>query len=197
MPQRGRAIGSRPPLAACCPDVAPTSILITTLRPFGPNLTRTASVRVSMPRSIRSRASVRSRTSLAAMTIPLSVGFRSGGGALNRGDPEAKDRNPWVPAFAGTTGMSMEARDFAREDTGGCRCPSERKNLPKRTALLSFLCQKVRQLTEQLRRSCGHRGHEDKRDKLHLGACQADPRSTCHHSQRRPCATLRLAPHPS
>src|ERR1700730_16072060 len=32
--------------------------------------------------------------------------------------------------------------------------------------------QKVRQLTEQLRRSCGHRGHEDKRDKLHLGACQ-------------------------
>ena len=37
-----------------------------------------------------------------------------------------------------TTGMSMEARDFAREDTGGCRCPSERKNLPKRTALLSF-----------------------------------------------------------
>src|SRR6478672_3712960 len=45
-----------------------------------------------------------------------------------------------IPRFplAGTTGLSMEARDFAREDTGGCRCPSERKNLPKRTALLSF-----------------------------------------------------------
>jgi hypothetical protein len=37
---------------------------------------------VSMPRSIRSRASVRSRTSLTAITIPFQSGFRSGGAAL-------------------------------------------------------------------------------------------------------------------
>src|SRR6516162_456506 len=48
----------------------------------------------------------------------------------------------------------------------GRRCPPERKNRPERTALLGFLlCDKVRQLTEQPRRACGHRGHEGKRDK--------------------------------
>ena len=36
-----------------------------------------------------------------------------------------------------------------------------------------LLCDKVRQLTEQPRRACGHRGHEDKRDKRHLCARQA------------------------
>jgi hypothetical protein len=77
-------------------------------------------------------------------------------------------------------------------DTGGRRRPPERKNLPERAALLSFLlCEKVRQLTEQPRRACGHRGHEDKRDKRHLGARQAGLRSTCRHSRRRLCATLR------
>src|SRR5438105_3041051 len=48
---------------------APNDLSSTTLRPFGPNVTRTASARISMPRSMRSRASLLSRMSLAAMIV--------------------------------------------------------------------------------------------------------------------------------
>src|SRR5947208_16348187 len=48
---------------------APYDLSSTTLRPFGPNVTRTASARISMPRSIRSRASLLSRMSFAAILV--------------------------------------------------------------------------------------------------------------------------------
>src|SRR6266851_2878161 len=46
---------------------APNDLSMTTLRPFGPSVTRTALARVSTPRNMRSRASVENLTSLAAM----------------------------------------------------------------------------------------------------------------------------------
>src|ERR1700758_4186337 len=46
---------------------APKLLSRTTLRPFGPRVTFTASARISTPRSMRSRASWEKRTSLAAM----------------------------------------------------------------------------------------------------------------------------------
>src|ERR1700761_556135 len=51
---------------------APKLLSSTTLRPFGPSVTLTASARMSMPRSMRWRASPLKRTSLAAIVqIPL------------------------------------------------------------------------------------------------------------------------------
>src|SRR5918994_8010186 len=64
-----------------------------TLRPFGPSVTFTALLRVSMPRSNLSRASVEKRTSLAAMSLPPvgwkaeRKGSRSGRLPLGRGCP--------------------------------------------------------------------------------------------------------------
>ena len=46
---------------------APNDFSSTTLRPFGPSVTRTASARMSTPRSIFSRAFAANFTSLAAM----------------------------------------------------------------------------------------------------------------------------------
>src|ERR1700686_697764 len=52
---------------------APNDLSIMTLRPFGPSVTLTALLRISTPRSIRSRASEAKRTSLADMMVnPLS-----------------------------------------------------------------------------------------------------------------------------
>src|SRR5918997_5403873 len=63
---------------------------MTTLRPFGPSVTFTALARVSTPRSMRSRASVEKRTSLAAMSLPPVLGeliwAKSGSGRLLLGD---------------------------------------------------------------------------------------------------------------
>src|SRR6185437_10968359 len=53
---------------------APKLLSSTTLRPFGPSVIFTASARVSMPRSMRWRASPPNRTSLAAMSV-LSSGL--------------------------------------------------------------------------------------------------------------------------
>src|SRR5579872_3547596 len=55
---------------------APNDLSSTTLRPFGPSVTLTASARMLTPRSIRSRASPENLTSLAA--IFLSFQLRSG-----------------------------------------------------------------------------------------------------------------------
>src|SRR5262245_46741682 len=53
---------------------APNDLSRTTLRPFGPSVTRTALASVSTPRSIRSRASVENLTSLAAIGLsPVSL----------------------------------------------------------------------------------------------------------------------------
>src|SRR3954447_9604230 len=49
---------------------APKDLSRTTLRPLGPSVTLTALARVSTPRSMRSRASVEKRTSLAAISLP-------------------------------------------------------------------------------------------------------------------------------
>src|SRR3954463_16051983 len=57
---------------------APHDFSITTLRPFGPRVTFTASARISTPRSILSRASVEKRTSLAAMGLCLQSWLNSG-----------------------------------------------------------------------------------------------------------------------
>src|SRR5271155_6067092 len=52
---------------------APYDLSKMTLRPFGPSVTLTALLRVSTPRSIRSRASEEKRTSLAAMGLDPSI----------------------------------------------------------------------------------------------------------------------------
>src|SRR3954466_3994411 len=48
---------------------APNDLSSTTLRPLGPSVTRTALVRMSTPRNIRSRASTENLTSLAAIFV--------------------------------------------------------------------------------------------------------------------------------
>src|SRR5690606_20891325 len=54
---------------------APNDLSSTTLRPFGPSVTLTASARMSTPRSMRSRASPPNLTSLAAMvTLQWLIG---------------------------------------------------------------------------------------------------------------------------
>src|SRR6478752_5735702 len=50
---------------------APKLLSITTLRPFGPSVTFTASARMSTPRRMRSRASRLNFTSLAAIWLPF------------------------------------------------------------------------------------------------------------------------------
>src|SRR3954447_19492789 len=66
---------------------APKLFSSTTLRPFGPSVTLTASARMVTPLSIRVRASVENLTSLAAigavsLTVLLSGGLGLGGAAL-------------------------------------------------------------------------------------------------------------------
>src|SRR5271154_1105826 len=61
---------------------APYDLSRMTLRPLGPRVTLTALLRISTPRSIRSRASEENRTSLADMVLSPSIverGFGSGG----------------------------------------------------------------------------------------------------------------------
>src|SRR5438876_1373735 len=57
---------------------APKDLSSTTLRPFGPSVTRTAWVSVSMPCNILSRASTENFTSLADISIFLLVDLISG-----------------------------------------------------------------------------------------------------------------------
>src|SRR3954466_979278 len=72
---------------------APKDFSMTTLRPFGPKVTFTASARMSTPRSILSRASTENLTSLAAMCrhslrrndMRLVSGAASGGLFLHGG----------------------------------------------------------------------------------------------------------------
>src|SRR5712692_7110085 len=55
---------------------APNDLSSTTLRPLGPSVTRTALVRMSTPRNIRSRASTENFTSLAAILLLRYVRMR-------------------------------------------------------------------------------------------------------------------------
>src|SRR5947199_4369880 len=52
---------------------APKLLSMTTLRPFGPSVTFTASARMSTPRRMRSRASRLNFTSLAAIWLPFQI----------------------------------------------------------------------------------------------------------------------------
>src|SRR5580704_1725263 len=71
---------------------APNDLSSTTLRPFGPNVTFTALLRMSTPRNILSRASTENLTSLAAITGFLRV-FCTGR------DPRRSGRFPLGGAF--------------------------------------------------------------------------------------------------
>src|SRR5262245_42969695 len=63
---------------------APNDLSSTTFRPFGPSVTLTALVKMSMPRSMRSRASWENFTSFEAFVLtPLGVWL--GGLLLGRG----------------------------------------------------------------------------------------------------------------
>jgi hypothetical protein len=57
---------------------APNDLSSTTLRPFGPRVTFTALLRISTPRSMRSRASTENLTSLAAIVCVPLIGFQTG-----------------------------------------------------------------------------------------------------------------------
>src|SRR5690606_35226999 len=65
---------------------APNDFSITTLRPFGPRVTFTASARMLTPRSIRSRASDWNLTSLAAIAVLLGMVWM--GEAISADDAE-------------------------------------------------------------------------------------------------------------
>ncbi len=70
---------------------APNDLSSTTLRPFGPSVTLTASARISTPLSMRSRASVENLTSFAAMMSCLVYQrFR-----CRRGGPAAGTGSKW------------------------------------------------------------------------------------------------------
>src|SRR5262245_8796260 len=78
---------------------APKLLSSTTLRPFGPSVTRTALARMSTPRNILSRASVENLTSLAAISFQLrwNVG-----------------RRPWRP-LRGSSGRGECSGDHAHD----------------------------------------------------------------------------------
>jgi hypothetical protein len=76
---------------------APKLLSITTLRPFGPSVTFTASARMSTPRSIRSRAPAPNLTSFAAMFFPLICDW--------------SDRRAPQAAFATEGGLVEDAHD--------------------------------------------------------------------------------------
>src|SRR2546429_5193045 len=65
---------------------APNDLSSTTLRPLGPSVTRTASVRMSTPRNMRSRASTENFTSLAAILLLRYVRMRQRLRGLLAGD---------------------------------------------------------------------------------------------------------------
>src|SRR5438105_6289353 len=65
---------------------APKDLSSTTLRPLGPSVTRTASVRMSTPRNMRSRASTENFTSLAAILLLRCVRMRQRLRGLLAGD---------------------------------------------------------------------------------------------------------------
>src|SRR5690348_3056 len=69
---------------------APKLLSSTTLRPFGPSVTRTALARISTPRSIFSRASPAKRTSLAAM-LNFSVSLKPHPQEHSRSECVSKD----------------------------------------------------------------------------------------------------------
>src|SRR5690242_1096519 len=99
---------------------APKLLSSTTLRPFGPSVTFTASARISTPRSMRWRASPPNRTSLAAICLyfPLSRWAGLGrlvlrcGGALDNAHDVGLLHDQQLLAVE----LDLGARPFAEQD---------------------------------------------------------------------------------
>src|SRR5690606_27436195 len=93
---------------------APNDLSRTTLRPFGPRVTFTASARMLTPRSIRSRASVLNLTSLAAMS--LAPGCLWGCGSESVSGDDAEDVAFLHDQHFGAVDGHFRARPLAEED---------------------------------------------------------------------------------
>src|SRR4051812_36268979 len=92
---------------------APKLLSSTTLRPFGPSVTFTASARMSTPRSIRSRATAPNLTSFAAIVAYLVFVMEwLGSGGLPRGG---------VLEDAQDVGLLHDHELFAGDDHVGAR----------------------------------------------------------------------------
>src|SRR5919202_1528335 len=100
---------------------APKLLSSTTLRPFGPSVTFTASARTSTPRIIRSRAFAPNLTSFAAISDFLLVVVFGGldlGGPLRRGDTfkDAHDVGLLHDQELLTIKLHLGARPLAEQD---------------------------------------------------------------------------------
>src|SRR5271157_4647994 len=101
---------------------APNDLSRTTLRPFGPSVTRTAFARMSTPRSMRSRASVLKRTSLAAIVddpslVLVWLGFSGGLLAAGLGAlDDAHDVGLLHDEEILAVDLDLAARPFAEQD---------------------------------------------------------------------------------
>src|SRR5258708_26336341 len=108
--------GSSISLATVTPSLvmrgAPKDLSSTTLRPFGPRVTFTALARVSMPRSIRSRASPLNRTSLAGIGFLLPLGALAFGAALD----DSQDVGLLHDHQLLAVDLDLAARPFAEQD---------------------------------------------------------------------------------
>src|SRR5882762_7882438 len=113
--------GSSISLATVTPSLvmrgAPKDLSSTTLRPFGPRVTftalaRVALARVSMPRSIRSRASPLNRTSLAGIGFLLPLGALAFGAALD----DSQDVGLLHDHQFLAVDLDLAARPFAEQD---------------------------------------------------------------------------------
>src|SRR4051795_1402708 len=96
---------------------APKLLSSTTLRPFGPSVTLTASARIVTPLSIRVRASVENLTSLAAigavsLTVLLSGGLGLGGALLEHAHDVAFLHDQELVAVE----LDLGAGPFAEQD---------------------------------------------------------------------------------
>src|SRR6185312_2837052 len=92
---------------------APYDLARTTLRPLGPSVTRTASARISAPRSMRSRASPLNLTSLAAMfSVSRLSGLLLGGGLIDHAHDVGLLHDQEVLAIE----LDLGTRPFAEQD---------------------------------------------------------------------------------
>src|SRR5438105_458696 len=104
---------------------APNDLSSTTLRPFGPSVTRTALARMSTPRSILSRASTENLTSFAAMSLtPASIvccdQFARSGGSGGLLAPLSFHQDPHEVAFLhdqvlDAVELNLGSRPFAEQ----------------------------------------------------------------------------------
>src|SRR3954453_10572602 len=100
---------------------APKDFSITTLRPFGPRVTRTALARMSTPRSILSRPSEENFTSLAAMLVSSERDGEKGSAAYANGSSnDAHDVGFLHDEVILTIELDLGAGPFAEQDAVAC-----------------------------------------------------------------------------